>query len=168
MWCIFFGSEHREGRVAARHTLDKLHEAHPDLFPTPVPRDCISMGRDDIPIHQRREGGATKMARLIPRAVRKGEFGRKALSPMSDGRSRWGYPTTFLMTRPTGFWLIVAVPRLGEKAARFTWVTFLNTGTRRKEAGWVEVGEEEQAKVPPNAKYPSGRPLTLEEAKSRR
>ena len=67
--------------------------------------------------------GTRKMVRMLPETVRKGEFRRKALT-LADGRSRWGFPTTFLMDHPTGFWLSTAVPRLEEKVSRNSWKTF--------------------------------------------
>ena len=55
------------------------------------------------------------MARKLPETVRKGDIRRKSLTPMSDGRSRCEYPTTFLMEHPTGYWQSIAAPRLEEK-----------------------------------------------------
>ena len=103
---------------------------------------------------------------MLPETVRKGEFRRTALSPMPDGRSRWGYPPTFLTSHTTGFWMSVAVPRLEERVSRSTWAMCLNSGSRRNAAGGLELDDYEQVHAIPPSKYPSGRPLTLEESKA--
>ena len=94
IWRTFFGSERRVGRVAAMGALGKLHEAHPDLFIIPA---IVSAWAEMTCRYVTDVKECTrKMVRMLPETVREGEFRRKSLSPMSDGRSRWGYPTTFL------------------------------------------------------------------------
>ena len=109
------------------------------------------------------------MVRMLPEAVRKGEFRRKALTPMADGRSRWEYPTTFLMEHPAGYWLSIAVPRLEEKVSRSTWETFLGVAPKRLAAGGGEEPVAELVEVVsriPDSDYPAGQPLTEIEQKA--
>ena len=104
------------------------------------------------------------MVRILPETVRRGEFRRKALTPMADGRSRWGYPTTFLMERPTGFRQAIAIPRLGEKVSRSTWQTFLGLSSKRPTDGGHEAASDykmhEQEIRLPNNEYHAGKQLT--------
>ena len=113
--------------------------------------------------------GARKMARMLPETVRKGEFRRKALTPMADGRSRWEYPTAFLTVHPAGFWQSIAVPRLEEKVSRNTRLTFLGLPSKRPTAGGHEANADEIVELdvrPPNSDYPAGQPLTEAEHRS--
>ena len=109
------------------------------------------------------------MVRMLPEAVRKGEFRRKALTPMADGRSRWEYPTTFLMEHPTGYWQFIAVPLLEEKVSRSTWKAFLGVVPKRLDAGGRD---EQQAEITqsdsrvPDSDYPAGQPLSETEQKA--
>ena len=32
LWCLFFGAQRKDERMCDLATLEKLHEAHPDLF----------------------------------------------------------------------------------------------------------------------------------------
>ena len=101
------------------------------------------------------------MVRMMPETVRKGEFRRKALTPLADGRSRWEFPTTFLMDHPAGFWLSIAVPRLEEKVSRSSWETFL-APNRRTTAGGDETSTitgDNHERIP-DSSYPAGQPLT--------
>ena len=104
------------------------------------------------------------MVRILPETVRKGERRMEALTLMSDGRSRWEYPTTFLMEHPAGFWQSIAVPRLEEKVPRSTWQTFLGLRPKRPTEGGneEELGDTQDAQAVrlPNSECPAGHPLT--------
>ena len=122
------------------------------------------VGRNDFPLCGGE--GTRKMARMLPETVRKGEFRRKALTPMPDGRTRWGHPAVFIMSHPTGFWQSMAVPRLEDKVSLGTWKAFLGDFTKRGKAGG---GDEEilVTETPqPMAEYPAVKPLTESERKA--
>ena len=109
--------------MQSAHAIERLHEAHPDLRTLNVL--VSSWGEMTFRYIASAKEGTSKNVMTLPETVRKGEFRRKALMPMSDGRSRWESPTTFLMGHPTGYWQSIDVPRLGEKVSRNTWKTFL-------------------------------------------
>ena len=113
IWCLCFGVHRKEERMTATHTLEKLHEAHPDLFSTAIIVEA--WGEMTYRYIAEIKEDAWKMVRMLPATVRKGESRRKAVTPMQDGRSRWGYPATFLTERPTGFCQGIAVPRFEAK-----------------------------------------------------
>ena len=114
IWRLLFGNEHREERTHAMHTLELLREAHPDLFAIQI--IVSEWGGMALRYIAYVKEGDRKMVRMLPETVRNGGFRRKALTPTADGRSRWGYPSIFLMDSATGFWQSIAVPRLEEKA----------------------------------------------------
>ena len=91
------------------HKLDRLHEAHPDLSTIQIIAEAWKnmTFRYIAPLKE----WDRKMVRMFPETVRKGELRRKALTPMEDGRARWGYPTTFPMGNPAGSWHPIAVAR---------------------------------------------------------
>ena len=165
--CLLFGQEHREERTQAMLVLERLHESHPDLFALSI----IVGAWEDMTYRYIAavKEGTRKMVRTLPETVRKGEFRRNALTPMADGRSRWEYPTTFLMEHPTGYWQCIAVPRLEEKVSRSTWKAFLGAVPKRLAAGG---GEENQAEIipsdsrVPDSDYPAGQPLSETEQKA--
>ena len=140
-------------------TVKKIREAHPDSLTIAIVvadwQEMTYLYIADI------KEGTRKMMRMLPETVRKGEFRRKALTPMPDGRSRWAYPTTFLMEHHTGFWQGIDVPRLEEKVSRSTWKACLAPITKRNAAGGEET--QETTVAPGRVEYPSGKPLSLEE-----
>ena len=114
-----------------------------------------------------------KMVRMLPETVRKGEFRRKAMTPMADGRPRWEFPTTFLMEHPAGFWQSIAVPRLEEKVSMNTWKTFLGMKPKRPTAGGNEEWDIALLANAPTTRihdteYPAAQPLTEAEQEERR
>ena len=121
IWRVLFGQEHKEERSHAMYTLERLRESQPELFT--LTTLVNTWGGMTFRYIAAIKEGTRKMVRMLPETVRKGEFRRKALT-LADGRSRWGFPTTFLMDHPTGFWLSTAVPRLEEKVSRNSWKTF--------------------------------------------
>ena len=168
VWCVFYGKEHKEERIHALAALGRIHEARPELFTLRI-IVCAwgEMARRYIAAVKE---GARKMVRMLPETVRKGEFRRKALTPMSDGRSRWGYPTTFLMEHPAGYWQSLDIPRLEEKVSRSTWQTFLVLQPKRPAAGGNEdhpgdMQPEQEVRLP-NDEYPAGHPLSDAERKA--
>ena len=147
-------------------TLERLREAHPDLFTLPV--IAGAWGEMTYRYVAAVKEGTRKMLRMLPEAVRKGELRRKALTPMPDGRSRWGYPATFLMEHPTGFWLSLDVPRLGEKVSRNTWKAFVGIQPKRPDGGTEDAIVNAVAPIVrvPDSDYPAGHPPTETELKA--
>ena len=129
------------------HTLERLREAHPELFS--VQTIVSGWGEMASRYIAAVKEGARKMVRMLPETVRKGEFRRKALTPMADGRSRWEFPTTFFMDNATGFWQSIAIPSLEEKAPRNTWLTFLGMQSKRPASGGSECNTNDQCGVVP-------------------
>ena len=96
-----YGKEHREERIQATHTRERLRGDHPYLFTISVLVNTWGpMTFRHIALVKE---WARKMVRTLPGTVRKGEFSRMALTPMADGRTRWGYPASFSAEHPAGF-----------------------------------------------------------------
>ena len=79
IWRMMYGQEHKEERTHAMSTMERLREAHPDLFTlTTIVGAWGEMAFRYIAAVK--EGGR-KAARMLPETVRKGELRRKALTP---------------------------------------------------------------------------------------
>ena len=83
IWRLGFGMGHSEGRILALTTLGETHESHPELFT--IKLSVAPWGEMTYRYIDEMKEGARKMVRMLPETVRKGEFRRKALTPMPDG-----------------------------------------------------------------------------------
>ena len=102
--------------------------------------------------------------------MKKPAFARIALNPTVDNRTRWEYPTVFLMRHESGFWLSRIVPRMEEKVSKATWKALVEHDKQRGAGGGtIESPEMEEIMPDPiidkskRKLYPSGKPLRSEE-----
>ena len=113
--------------------------------------------------------GIEKIMRLGGDGMKKPAFARIALNPTSDNKTRWEYPTVFLMHHASGLRLSRIIPRVGEKVSKATWKALAEQDKRKGaggsgadqpdgEAAIIEVVGKDKRKM-----YPSGKPLRLEE-----
>ena len=102
LFCLLYGKEHRKERREALEIMIELHETQPDLFTIAfLCQTWVAMSYSYI---AEIRDGARRMIRMLPDVVKKTDLRRKALSPGPSGRVLWGYPTTWLMSHPTGYW----------------------------------------------------------------
>ena len=100
-------------RRDALETKIELHESQPNLFTIAF----LFQAWGDMPYTYLSEikDGTRRMIRMMPGVVKKTDLRRKALSPGPAGRVLWEFPTTWLMTHPTGYWQSVVKPKLEER-----------------------------------------------------
>ena len=113
--------------------------------------------------------GARKIMRLGGDGMKKPAFARIALNPTSGNKTRWEYPTVFLMHHASGLWLSRIIPRMEASASKETWKA-LTEQDKRKGAGGSGLDQpdggaiiEEVVGKDKRKIYPSGKPLRLEE-----
>ena len=167
LFSLLQGQDHMKERIECILEMGRAHEARPDLFSV----DTISATYEEMNYlycAQIRDG-ARKIMRLGGDGVKKPAFARIALNPTSGNKTRWGYPTVFLMRHASGLWLSRIIPRMEEKVSKATWKA-LTEQDKRKGAGGSgfdqpdgeaiieEVAGKDKRKI-----YPSGKPLRLEE-----
>ena len=169
MFGLLHGLEHQKERAECILEMERVHEARPDLFSV----ETISAAFEEmnyVYCAQIREG-TRKIMRLGGEGMKKPAFARIALNPTVSNKTRWEYPTVFLMHHDSGLWLARIVPRMEEKVSKATWKA-LTEQEKRKGAGGSGADLEEEKDLEPdravvekgNRKiYPSGKPLRLEE-----
>ena len=108
--------------------------------------------------------GTRRMIRMLPDVVKTTDLRRKALSPGPTGRVLWEYPTTWLMTHPTGYWQESVKQKLEERVSRATWKTILSGNTKDKPG----VGGESTTESASQDLYPAGMPLSQQEIRASR
>ena len=102
---------------------------------------------------------------MLPDLVKKKtDLRRKAPAPCPTGRVLWEYPTTWLMTHPTGYRHATAKPKLEERAPRAPWKTILIAGAKEKRGG----GGDDTLGKPVQDQYPAGIPLSADEIRESR
>ena len=65
--------------------------------------------------------GDRMLLRMPPGSVRKTEYRRKAPAPGAHGQPRWGFPTTWLMGRHTGYRKSIAIPKMEDRIFISAW-----------------------------------------------
>ena len=168
MFCLIHGEEHGRERRERIMELEKIHEARPDIFTV----DIISGVYEEMNYlycAQIREG-TRKIMRLGGEGMKKPSFARIALNPTANNRTRWEYPTVFLMHHEAGHWLSRVIPRMEEKVSKSTWKTLAEQEKRKGAGGNVNEmieSEEEVVNIAIDKDkrriYPAGKPLRLEE-----
>ena len=162
LFCLLYGKEHGKERMDALEIMIELHESQPDLFTTPFL--CQTWEAMSFAYIAEVKDGTRRMIRMLPDVVKKTDLRRKALSPGPSGRVLWEYPTTWLMSNPTGYWQGSVKPKLEERVSRATWKTILSAGLKDRRGA----GGEEQTDKPSLDQYPAGIPLPNEEIKASR
>ena len=162
IFCLIYGKEHRRERKDALEVMIELHESQPDLFA--ISFLCQAWGAMTYAYLAEIKDGTRRMIRMLPDVVKKTDLRRKALSPGPSGRALWEYPTTWLMTHPTGYWQSSVKTKLEERVSRATWKTILNSGVKEK----PRVGGEGGAEKTTQEQYPGGIPLSIEEIRASR
>ena len=101
LFALLYGTEHRKERHEALNVMVELHESQPDLVT--IAFLCQAWEAMSYTYLAEIKDGNRRMIRMLPDVVKKTDLRRRALSPGPTGRTLWEYPTTWLMTHPTGY-----------------------------------------------------------------
>ena len=162
LFCLLYVKEHRKERRDALDIMIELRETQPDLFT--IAFLCQAWEAMSYSYLAEIKDGTRRTIRMLPDVVKKTDLRRKALSPGPSGRVLWEYPTTWLMSQPTGYWQGSVKPKLEERVSRATWGTILIAGLKGKRG----VGGDDIVDKPHQDQYPAGMPLANEEIKASR
>ena len=133
MFSLLRGEEHHKERDDFILGLERVRESRPDLFAV----DMISATYEEmtsIYCSQIREG-TRKVMRPGWAGMKNPGFARIAINPTTTNRSRWEYPTTFLMRRASGLWLARIIPTMEEKVSKATWKALTDQEKRKGSGG---------------------------------